>query len=94
MPIYEYECDKCGTVEVTQKIKDGPLRKCPNCKGKVRKLMSQTSFQLKGSGWYATDYKKAESAGGNGKKKKEESAAPKVEPVKSDSGKESPASKS
>ena len=56
MPIYEYACPKCGEFEVTQRITEQPLKKCPTCKSKVRKLISNTSFQLKGSGWYATDY--------------------------------------
>ena len=56
MPIYEYECQKCGTFETTQRITDEPLSKCPTCKGKVKKLISNTSFQLKGTGWYITDY--------------------------------------
>ena len=56
MPIYEYECQKCGTFEMTQRITDEPLAKCPTCKGKVKKLISNTSFQLKGTGWYITDY--------------------------------------
>jgi putative FmdB family regulatory protein len=56
MPIYEYECQKCGTFEATQRITDNPLSKCPTCKGKVKKLISNTSFQLKGTGWYITDY--------------------------------------
>jgi putative FmdB family regulatory protein len=56
MPVYEYGCAKCGTFEVTQRITDKPLRRCPTCKGKVQKLISSTSFQLKGSGWYVTDY--------------------------------------
>ena len=56
MPIYEYECQKCGTFEATQKITEKPLGKCPTCKGKVKKLISNTSFQLKGTGWYVTDY--------------------------------------
>ena len=56
MPIYEYRCEKCGTFEVTQRITDKALGKCPNCKGKVKKLISNTSFQLKGTGWYITDY--------------------------------------
>ena len=58
MPIYEYDCPKCGEFEVTQRITDDPLKKCPTCKSKVRKLISNTSFQLKGSGWYVTDYAK------------------------------------
>ena len=56
MPIYEYHCDKCGTFEATQKITDKALSRCPTCKGKVKKLISNTSFQLKGTGWYITDY--------------------------------------
>ena len=57
MPIYEYVCQKCGHhLEVMQKMSDKPLSKCPECKGKLEKIFSQTSFQLKGSGWYATDY--------------------------------------
>src|SRR5256885_13231729 len=56
MPIYEYQCQKCGTFEVTQRITEKPLGRCPTCKTKVRKLISNTSFQLKGTGWYVTDY--------------------------------------
>jgi len=57
MPIYEYECSKCGHIEeVMQKFSDKPLSRCPNCNGKLRKLMSQSTFHLKGSGWYVTDY--------------------------------------
>jgi putative FmdB family regulatory protein len=56
MPIYEYQCQKCGTFEATQRITDKRLGKCPTCKGKVKKLISNTSFQLKGTGWYVTDY--------------------------------------
>ena len=58
MPIYEYQCTNCGcTLEAMQKITDQPLKLCPSCKGQLRRLMSLTSFQLKGNGWYATDYK-------------------------------------
>src|SRR5690242_2629932 len=60
MPIYEYVCDKCGKhLEVIQKMSDPPLKKCPDCKGELQKEISQTSFQLKGSGWYVTDYGKS-----------------------------------
>ena len=60
MPIYEYECPKCGVVDAMQKITEEPLKTCPvpKCRRKVRKLMSSTQFQLKGSGWYVTDYGK------------------------------------
>ncbi len=64
MPIYEYRCEKCGDFEVTQRITEDPLKKCPTCKRKVRKLISNTSFQLKGSGWYVTDYARKGTGGG------------------------------
>jgi putative FmdB family regulatory protein len=63
MPIYEYQCEKCGTFETTQRITDKALTKCPTCKGKVKKLISNTSFQLKGTGWYITDYARKEKGG-------------------------------
>ena len=57
MPIYEYQCKKCGTVEeALQKFSDKPLTKCKHCSGKLHKLVSQSSFHLKGTGWYVTDY--------------------------------------
>ena len=57
MPIYEYGCMKCGkTHEIMQKFSDTPLTVCPDCGGEVRKMISNTSFVLKGTGWYATDY--------------------------------------
>jgi putative FmdB family regulatory protein len=59
MPLYEYECAKCSKVlEVMQKFSDSPLTECPECQGPVQKLMSMTSFALKGSGWYTSDYKR------------------------------------
>src|SRR5262245_33789997 len=67
MPVYEYRCEHCGDFEEMQRITDPPLTRCPKCKRKVRRLISNTSFQLKGSGWYVTDY--ARSGGGNGGKK-------------------------
>ena len=71
MPIYEYKCQKCGTFEITQRITEKPLNKCPTCRGKVKKLISNTSFQLKGTGWYVTDYARkgqGDSKGENGAK--------------------------
>ena len=67
MPIYEYRCEHCGDFEEMQRITDPPLPRCPKCHRKVRRLISNTSFQLKGSGWYVTDY--ARSGSGNGGKK-------------------------
>lgn len=57
MPIYEYECAACGRIdEVIQKFSDKPLKTCRHCSGKLQKLVSQSSFHLKGNGWYVTDY--------------------------------------
>ena len=75
MPIYEYQCTKCGeTFEAFQKITDKPLTKCKFCHGRVEQLISHSNFQLKGSGWYLTDYSRK--------------SGPSAEtPVKSDKGK-------
>ena len=57
MPIYEYQCRKCNKkFEVFQGIADGEVKTCKFCDGSVDKLISLSSFQLKGSGWYVTDY--------------------------------------
>jgi putative FmdB family regulatory protein len=57
MPIYEYECTQCGKIEeVLQKCSDEPLTKCGYCSGNLHKIMSHSSFHLKGTGWYVTDY--------------------------------------
>ncbi len=57
MPIYEYRCRKCNReFEVMQSISDPEIKSCRFCKGPVTKLMSVSSFHLKGSGWYVTDY--------------------------------------
>ncbi len=57
MPIYEYECTQCGKIEeAIQKFSDKPLTECVHCSGKLQKLVSQSSFHLKGTGWYVTDY--------------------------------------
>ena len=59
MPIYEYRCEACGhTDEHLQKVSEKPLTVCPACgKAKYRKQLSAAGFQLKGTGWYATDFK-------------------------------------
>lgn len=57
MPIYEYKCKKCGKeFEVFQRITEPALKSCRFCKGPAQKLISRTTFHLKGSGWYVTDY--------------------------------------
>ncbi len=58
MPIYEYECQSCGDAfELQRKFSDPPLETCLHCgKGPVEKLISRSSFALKGSGWYQTDF--------------------------------------
>ncbi len=64
MPVYEYECNDCHKVfEVQQKMADDPLTVCPECEGDLKKLMSMSSFQLKGSGWYADGYSSSSATG-------------------------------
>ena len=75
MPIYEYHCKKCGDFEVMQKMSDAPLSECPTCNRKVQKLISSTSFQLKGSGWYITDYARKGSSGGKADNKADKKSA-------------------
>ena len=87
MPIYEYACKKCGEFEVTQRITEDPLKKCPSCGRTVTKLISQSAFHLKGSGWYATDY------GKNGKTKSDSSDTKETKDTKT-TKKDSPASSS
>ena len=61
MPVYEYQCTKCKKeFEVLQKITDEPLSECSACGGELKKLITNTSFVLKGSGWYVTDYPSAD----------------------------------
>ncbi|MGE0823211.1 MAG: FmdB family zinc ribbon protein [Candidatus Binatia bacterium] len=72
MPIYEYSCKKCGEFEATQRMSEDPLKKCPTCGAKVTKLISQSAFHLKGSGWYLTDYAK----NGTSSKSSSESKSP------------------
>jgi putative FmdB family regulatory protein len=100
MPIYEYHCNSCDhDFEVIQKITDHPIRKCPKCgKMKAKRTISQTSFILKGSGWYVTDYaggkspsnhdspSSSEKTNGNGNKSSEaskETSKESAEPSKS-----------
>ncbi len=79
MPTYEYECQNCGTVfEAFQSMTDAPLRKCPECSGKVKRLLGTgAGVVFKGSGFYETDYKR------------KSTSASSSEPAKGDSGKKS-----
>ena len=87
MPIYEYECEKCGRVlEAYQKFSDPALRNCKACSGKLHKLVSQSSFHLKGTGWYVTDYGNKRSDTAQAKKQKSDKpAAEKTDKTKTDS---------
>ena len=81
MPLYEYQCKKCGhRFERIQRFSDPLVKKCPECGGKVEQMISAPAVQFKGSGWYVTDYAKKSSAG-SGSKSESES--------KSDSSKDS-----
>ena len=77
MPIYEYRCSNCGhELEALQKLADAPLAVCPSCHANsLVKLVSASAFQLKGSGWYATDFK----GGGKPAAKPDEPAKPAAE---------------
>ncbi len=87
MPIYEYECTNCGKItEEIQKFSDAPFTKCKSCSGKLHKLISHSSFHLKGSGWYVTDYANKtdqNSSSSEGVKTEKKSAEPKKTPDKS-----------
>jgi putative FmdB family regulatory protein len=87
MPIYEYKCASCGHKnEVLQKLSDAPLRECPACgKSTLNKLMSAAGFQLKGSGWYATDFKGGSKSAKPGSEK--DDGSPKVDGKAGDEGK-------
>ena len=78
MPLYEYQCKKCGhRFEKIQKFSDRPVKKCPQCGGPVEQMISAPAVQFKGSGWYVTDYAKksnapASSDGGSKESRKED----------------------
>ena len=66
MPLYEYECKKCGhRFEKIQKFSDKMVKKCPECGGQVEQMISAPAVQFKGSGWYVTDYAKKSSSPGS-----------------------------
>jgi putative FmdB family regulatory protein len=84
MPLYEYQCQKCGhRFERIQRFSDPLVKKCPECGGKVEQLLSAPAVQFKGSGWYVTDYAKKSSGSGSKSESKSDADG------KSDSGKDS-----
>jgi putative FmdB family regulatory protein len=90
MPIYEYDCPKCGRFDAIQKMSDKPLRTHDVCGSRVQKLISAGAFAFKGSGFYVTDYKKREkgtAASEPGKSEPGKSEAGKSEAGKGEAGK-------
>ena len=88
MPIYEYRCNDCGfQKEYLQKVSDAQLTDCPECgKASFSKLLTAPGFQLKGSGWYATDFKGSVKAAASGEASEPAKSEPsKSEPAKSES---------
>jgi putative FmdB family regulatory protein len=70
VPLYEYQCPKCGVFELIKKFSDEPVTACPTCGSEIQKLASAPAFHLKGTGWYVTDYAKkstGEAKSGQGK---------------------------
>jgi putative FmdB family regulatory protein len=85
VPLYEYQCPKCGRFELIQKFSDGPLTTCPTCGSEVQKLLSAPAIQFKGTGWYITDY--ARKSEGKGKGESARGDGGKSEGGKSEGGK-------
>jgi putative FmdB family regulatory protein len=95
MPIYEYACSGCGhELEAWQKISEKPKKACPICHArKLERLISNTSFQLKGTGWYVTDYAKKDKKDPSSQSAKESRNSDKSS-KSSESGKSGKSSKS
>ncbi len=83
MPIYSYKCDSCGhTMDALQRLSDAPLTDCPACgAAALHKQLTAAGFQLKGSGWYATDFKGASSTAAASAPAKDAAAAPAAAPA-------------
>ncbi len=95
MPIYEYTCKKCGReFELIQKFSDPPAKCCPSCGGKAEKKLSLSSFQLKGTGWYITDYARKDKEKKEGKKVEEKKTEEKKTPAENKTSKASSADSS
>jgi len=101
MPLYEYQCKKCGhRFEKIQKFSDKPIKKCPKCGGPVEQVISAPAVQFKGSGWYVTDYANkssgssaSASSDAGGKDSKESKDSKKDDKPKAESSKKESASK-
>ncbi|MBI5675275.1 MAG: zinc ribbon domain-containing protein [Nitrospirae bacterium] len=88
MPIYEYKCTKCNKqFEVNQKMADPLLTECRVCGGKLKKLITSSSFVLKGGGWYVTDYPSADRKKAMDKKKEKKAEGKDETPTKKDAAK-------
>ena len=94
MPLYEYECKKCGhRFEKIQKFSDRMVKKCPECGGQVEQMISAPAVQFKGSGWYVTDYAKKSSSPGSSGDSASTSRDKKDDKSKSDGGSKESSSK-
>ena len=91
MPLYEYECARCGRFEVIRKFSDPPLDACPTCGGEIQKMFSAPAIQFKGTGWYITDYARKSGTGKDTSSKSSESGS--SSSAGKDSGKDSAGSK-
>ena len=85
MPLYEYQCPKCGRFELIRKFSDETVTKCPTCGSDVQKLLSAPAIQFKGTGWYITDYARKDGKSGTGESSKGPSG--KSDGAKSEGGK-------
>ena len=97
MPVYEYECENCGTrFERIQSINDEPIRQCPECAGVVHKVFHPAGIIFKGSGWYITDSRKSTSGTVAGESKPAETkpASAEAKPASGEGKKTEPAAKS
>jgi putative FmdB family regulatory protein len=70
VPLYEYQCPKCGRFELIRKFSDESVTKCPTCGSDVQKLLSAPAIQFKGTGWYITDYARKDGKSGTGESSK------------------------
>ena len=87
MPLYEYECKKCGhRFEKIQKFSDRMVKRCPDCGGQVEQMISAPAVQFKGTGWYVTDYAKKTSSPGSSSSGDSASKEKKDDKSKSDGG--------